>query len=61
MNGSSFGIVYSFNALMNGANSVHKVFEMLEYEPEVDENCGKITKLKGDIEFQNVQFKYPAA
>lgn len=51
-----------FNDIVNGTSAIDKVFEMMNYEPYVDEKEKKKFpdyKLGGEVEFKNVDFQYP--
>jgi ABC-type multidrug transport system fused ATPase/permease subunit len=51
----------SYTNIINGTFAVQKVFEMLEYVPQVDEKSGENHTISGDIEFRNVTFRYPTS
>lgn len=55
------GISNSYANIINGTAAVQKVFDMLNYEPQIHEDKGIVTDIDGDITFQNVCFSYPSS
>ena len=61
LSSSSAAIANSYTNIINGTYAVQKIFEMLAYKPLVDELQGTEETISGDIEFNNVTFKYPVS
>ena len=59
MSSSTAAIANSYTNIINGTYAVQKVFEMLEYQPLVDEHAGEKLEIDGEIEFKDVTFHYP--
>lgn len=51
----------SYSNIIQGTGAVQKVFEMMDYEPHIDEKneTAPSKELQGEIEFVNVGFRYP--
>lgn len=61
LSNNASAISNSYSNIINGTSAVQKVFEMMEYEPQINEKDGKgVTKeFKGEIEMVNIGFRYP--
>lgn len=55
------GISSSYANIINGTSAVQKVFDMLTYEPQIQEGKGLLTEMEGGITFENVSFNYPSS
>lgn len=61
--GASFGgIAELYAQIQKAVGATERVFELLNEKPESiqTENSNSIIKIKGDVQFENVQFSYPS-
>ena len=57
---SVFGLSNFYTELMKGIGAAERIFELVEYKPNIHNNKGEKHKLGGDITFKNVKFSYPS-
>lgn len=51
----------SIEKITKGRNAAHRIFEILDREPEIKSRLGakKLDHIEGKIKFENVTFAYP--
>lgn len=61
LSNNASAISNSYSNIIQGTSAVQKVFEMMEYAPQINEKdqLAPSKPLKGEIEFVNVGFRYP--
>jgi ATP-binding cassette subfamily B protein len=56
----TFTSQFAYSQISSGLSSARRVFELIKRETMLDQNAtGRISEIRGEVEFRNVSFRYP--